>query len=100
MSLLAETAVSESNAQCHVRVLTDRCAGCQECVVRCPTGALSMDVDGWIASAEDALCVGCRQCERTCPFTAIEVSGRVLVEARTDVHHRQPGRRVGLPATA
>ena len=95
MSLLAETAVSESNAQCHVRVLTDRCAGCQECVVRCPTGALSMDVDRWIASAEDALCVGCRQCERTCPFTAIEVSGPVLVEARTDVHHRQPGTFLG-----
>ena len=31
-----------------VRVLTDRCAGCQECVIRCPTGALSMDTERWV----------------------------------------------------
>lgn len=57
----------------------ERCAGCQECVVRCPTGALHIAPDEWIAQANNALCVGCRQCERTCPFGAIAVRGPVLV---------------------
>lgn len=71
-------------AGCHVTVLTDRCAGCQECIVRCPTQALTLEVDRWVAVADDTRCVGCRQCVRTCPFTAIEVSGPALVAARTD----------------
>jgi len=65
-----------------VTVLTDRCAGCQECVIRCPTGALTMDIGNWVAAADDARCVGCRQCVRTCPFTAIEVEGPLLVAER------------------
>jgi glutamate synthase (NADPH/NADH) small chain len=68
----------------HVTVLTDRCAGCQECVIRCPTSALSMDADRWVAIADDDLCVGCRQCVRTCPFSAITVAGPQLVTARVD----------------
>src|ERR1019366_3360123 len=31
-----------------VKILADRCAGCQECVIRCPTGALSMDSKRWV----------------------------------------------------
>ncbi len=65
-----------------VTVLTDRCAGCQECVVRCPAAALSMDERRWVAVADDDLCVGCRQCVRTCPFSAITVEGPVLVAPR------------------
>ncbi len=64
------------------RILTDRCAGCQECVVRCPTGALSMDPVLWVAQADNTACVGCRQCMRTCPFSAITVDGPCLVERR------------------
>jgi len=67
-----------------VTVLTDRCAGCQECVIRCPTGALSMDAERWVALADDTLCVGCRQCVRTCPFSAITISGPHLVATRVD----------------
>lgn len=63
----------------HVSVNEERCAGCQECVVRCPTGALAIDSGQWVAEADDALCIGCRQCERTCPFGAIEVDGPLLV---------------------
>ncbi len=79
----------------HVEVLVDRCAGCQECVVRCPVDALDMDVHRWVAVADDDRCVGCRQCVRTCPFSAITVSGPVLAGARlaTDVTH--PERLVG-----
>ncbi len=71
----------------HVTVLSDRCAGCQECVVRCPTGALSMELKSWTAVAQDSLCVGCRQCVRTCPFSAITVDGPVLVAPRVEVSH-------------
>jgi glutamate synthase (NADPH/NADH) small chain len=81
------TAMSETGAGAgrpHVTVLADRCAGCQECVIRCPTGALSMDTGRWVALAEDALCVGCRQCVRTCPFSAITVDGPLLVADRAE----------------
>lgn len=73
-------------------VLTDRCAGCQECVVRCPTGALTMDHQRWVAVADDERCVGCRQCVRTCPFSAITVSGPLVVAPRrlTVEHHPDP----------
>jgi len=65
-----------------VTVLVDRCAGCQECVVRCPTEALTMDVTRWVAVADGSSCVGCRQCERTCPFSAIVVHGPLVVSER------------------
>ena len=73
----------------HVTVIADRCAGCQECVIRCPRGALSMDLATWTAVADDEACVGCRQCVRTCPFSAITVEGPLLVTERVDppLHH-------------
>ncbi len=73
----------------HVTVIADRCAGCQECVIRCPQGALSMDLATWTAVADDDACVGCRQCVRTCPFGAITVEGPLLVAERVDppLHH-------------
>ena len=76
----------------HVQVLVDRCAGCQECVIRCPVGALDMEAERWVAVADDELCVGCRQCVRTCPFSAIEVTGPALAGSRatTAVVHPTP----------
>jgi len=76
--------VGPSGARPTVTILSDRCAGCQECVVRCPTGALSMDEARWVALEDSDLCVGCRQCERTCPFSAIVVEGPTLVGPRVD----------------
>ena len=73
-----------------ITVLSDRCAGCQECVIRCPAGALSMEPASWIARSDDALCVGCRQCERTCPFSAIVVEGPLAVATRVDPPVRHP----------
>ena len=78
-----------------VQVLVDRCAGCQECVVRCPAGALSMDSGTWTVIADNELCVGCRQCERTCPFAAITVEGPLLVAPRVLTTTRHPGALVG-----
>src|SRR5471030_1046465 len=79
----------------HVTVLVDRCAGCQECVVRCPTDALSMEPSTWTAISDDAFCVGCRQCVRTCPFAAIVVQGPVLVTARVSCPSHQPEQLAG-----
>ncbi len=79
----------------HVTVLTDRCAGCQECVIRCPSGALSMDSGRWIALADDSLCVGCRQCVRTCPFSAITVTGPILVAERVEPTPVEPAVLLG-----
>ena len=52
MTVIGERTSSQSNKQVLdrpvVHVLHDRCAGCQECIVRCPTEALSLDPDNWI----------------------------------------------------
>jgi glutamate synthase (NADPH/NADH) small chain len=90
MTVMVRDEAQTGVGQPHVTVLTDRCAGCQECVIRCPAGALSMDASRWVAVAEDALCVGCRQCERTCPFSAITVDGDLLVTARNEPEPRFP----------
>ncbi len=67
----------------HVIVNEERCVGCQECIVRCPTEALSLDTVRWLAAADDDKCIGCRQCVRTCPFCAVTVEGPVVVVGRT-----------------
>src|SRR5215470_12336377 len=90
MTLTVMDEASASAAWRRVRGLPDRCAGCQECVIRCPAGALTMDAARWVAVADDALCVGCRQCERTCPFSAITVNGPLVVAERSDPAPRYP----------
>ena len=84
MTAIETSRSNESLSERHVTIWVDRCAGCQECVVRCPVGALSMEPVTWTAFADDALCVGCRQCERTCPFAAIHVDGALAVAERFD----------------
>ncbi len=71
----------ESPSRPSVHILADRCAGCQECIVRCPTAALSLDTDQWVAVVDQDLCVGCGQCQRSCPFAAIFVEGPQMVTA-------------------
>ncbi len=62
-----------------VTVAAERCAGCQECVVRCPEQALTLDPRSWTVTTDSSLCSGCRQCERLCPFGAIHVLGPAKV---------------------
>ena len=85
-----ETNVNHTGATRHVSVLVDRCAGCQECVIRCPAAALSMEPVTWTVIANDDVCVGCRQCERTCPFSAITIDGPLAVGDRYDPPLFQP----------
>ncbi len=93
MTLISEKTKSSEGDQMEkmdIHIFSDRCAGCQECVVRCPTNALKMDSLSWTVVAEDELCVGCRQCERTCPFTAIKINGPVMVDVRIKQEHFKP----------
>lgn len=90
MTTLSPTRPVPASRHPRVTVLLDRCAGCEECIVRCPTGALSLDTKRWVAEADDSLCVGCRQCSRTCPFSAIEVSGPALVAQRVELTTLRP----------
>ena len=90
MTVVDTNTTTEVRAARHVTVFVDRCAGCQECVIRCPADALSMEPVTWTALANDDLCVGCRQCERTCPFSAIEVQGPLALAPRFDPPLYQP----------
>ncbi len=90
MTLTERPPAPSEQAACHISVLTDRCAGCQECVIRCPAGALGIDPDRWVVDTDDSLCVGCRQCERTCPFSAINIAGPVLSATRTATRTQHP----------
>ncbi len=72
----------EAGRRPEVHVINERCAGCEECVIRCPARALSLDRITWLAVADNQLCTGCRRCVRACPFSAITVDGPVLVPKR------------------
>lgn len=78
-----------------ITVIAERCAGCQECVIRCPVNALSMDTDSWIAVGNNDLCVGCRQCERTCPFSSIWIEGPLMTEPRITITPVHPAKLSG-----
>jgi len=91
MAILQPTAQATPDTPIpHVTVVTDRCAGCQDCLIRCPTGALTMDLTSWTALADDDRCVGCRQCVRTCPFSAIVVDGPLVVAPRVEAELAHP----------
>ena len=90
MTLTESRPSDELTGGCRVTVLSDRCAGCQECLVRCPTGAIGIDPERWVVVADDRACVGCRQCERTCPFSAIKVHGAAITTERRPVRLSHP----------
>jgi glutamate synthase (NADPH/NADH) small chain len=85
MEKLSVLVKEENKKRPHITFLRDRCAGCQECIIRCPENALSMDSFSWVALGDDSLCVGCRQCERTCPFSAIVIEGEPYVTEPVEI---------------
>jgi len=58
---------------------TEKCKGCEVCVVTCPTGtlALSSEVNGkgynYSYSANPETCIGCANCAVVCPDGVITV---------------------------
>ena len=87
--------IADPGEHAFVHVDRERCAGCQECIIRCPTAALRLDTVNWIAEADDQLCVGCRQCQRVCPYSAVTVTGPVVVGPRQEPPTIHPTALVG-----
>ena len=67
---------SEIVSSNHYAVLDrDACSGCETCVDRCQTNALSMDDDG-LASLNPDRCIGCGLCVITCPSEALSLQAK------------------------
>jgi electron transport complex protein RnfB len=65
----------------------DLCAGCEDCVERCPFGALSVPED--VCVVDVVRCVGCGQCVGVCPTEALQMVVRPQEEVAplaTDRH--------------
>lgn len=60
-----------------IKVLKERCKGCNICVALCPKKVLSLDTLGKIYVSDAASCIGCGQCELRCPDYAIYVEKAV-----------------------
>lgn len=63
-----------------VTVNTERCKGCNLCVVACPSGVLALmqkEVNDrgyhFAYMAEPEKCIGCQSCALVCPDACIEV---------------------------
>lgn len=82
-------------SQSVVTVLTDRCAGCQECLVRCPVEAIDLDPERYVVVVDEARCVACGQCERVCPFDAILVEGEPRVAPSAVLPELSPEEALG-----
>lgn len=63
-----------------VTVNTDRCKGCNLCVVACPLGVLALQAKEvndrgyhFAYMAQTDKCIGCQSCALVCPDACIEV---------------------------
>lgn len=69
--------------------ILDKCVGCDECVEKCPSSALSRNSQGIIR--DEKLCTGCSVCVDTCPALAHESVGweisveEVMAEIEKDI---------------
>ncbi len=84
-------AMVESPTTPSVFIISERCAGCTECIKECPRGCLTMDYRNWVVQVDSEACSGCRQCQRACPYQNITVSGPFL-----GLNSRIPARELGV----
>ena len=52
--------------------------GCNACVSKCPTGAISMDFGAFLVAVDDSLCVGCGTCQYICGTVNDRAAVRVV----------------------
>lgn len=58
------------NALFEARIDAAECTGCEQCLERCPAGAISVDD---VAVVNNDKCLGCGLCAGTCPTEAIQL---------------------------
>lgn len=58
----------------------DRCTGCGDCVVCCPTQAIEK-VNDTAVLTKPAACTYCADCEAICPVSAIALPYQIVLEA-------------------
>lgn len=55
------------------RIDYDKCVDCMECSIKCPTGAITADLEKRkVAEVVEENCIGCTICAKKCPVDAIE----------------------------
>lgn len=59
----------------------NRCIGCGDCIIQCPTHALDWQ-DGKVALINPDVCIYCAACEDICPTNAIELPFLIIKESR------------------
>ncbi|MHA2282205.1 MAG: indolepyruvate ferredoxin oxidoreductase subunit alpha [Promethearchaeota archaeon] len=74
----------------HVIVDPEACTGCEECISRCPTSALSIEES--ISSVNMDRCIGCGVCIPVCPEEAIKLVKNeeevIPPKTKDDLHER------------
>jgi ferredoxin len=58
------------NALFEARIDVAECTACEQCLDRCPAGAISVDE---VAVVDNDKCLGCGLCAGTCPTEAIQL---------------------------
>ena len=58
---------------CTVKVDTDKCTFCMECVNICPTEALTFDGDVVVFMHDSDKCTYCEQCLNMCEAECLEI---------------------------
>ncbi len=69
----------------------EKCTGCGECAVRCPSGAIADVANTNLCGINYDACIFCMLCEEVCSYHAIEVTTEFeLAEKHRDLLHTTP----------